>query len=120
MRARLRRLHSPDVFDLRVYRPPAADSFAFLLQVIVGPEGEPGEESFDIMVCTPRWLEQNHEKGDIVIGRHLLLVFEYDYDRLVRFVKTHVEQSSGETWFEVAQKLGRLGKWEFEDYQRTS
>jgi hypothetical protein len=116
MRASLWRLHSPDVRDLATYRPERPDDFGFLLQVFAGPEGGQGEDSFDVVVCTPKWLEQNHACSDVAFGRHYLIVFEYDYDRLFRTVEQCCDAAEGATWQEVAHKLSRLGKWEFEDY----
>jgi hypothetical protein len=119
MRAELRRLHSPDVLDLVRYAPKTGEDFGFLLQILVGPSGGEGEESFDIMVCTLGWLKQTHEPSDIVIGRHYLFVFEYDYGRLNGYLEQYCANCSGESWLDVAQQLGRLGKWEFEDYRPT-
>ena len=116
MRASLRRVHSPDVEDLESYRPERSDDFGFLLQIFAGPEGGEGEESFDVVVCTPRWLERKHGQHEVVVGRHRLIVFEYDYDRLVKMIELYCDSCEGNSWQDVAEKLSRLGKWEFEDY----
>jgi hypothetical protein len=116
MRAELKRLHSPDIENLRDYLPKDQHNFGFLLQLIAGPLSEPGEESFDVFVCTPEWIELHHPPTEIVIGRHILIVFEYDFDRLFRFLQEYFSRCSGSTWQEIAVKLSRLGKWEFEDY----
>lgn len=116
MRAQLKRLHSPDVYDLEKFAPDPADDFGFLLQLMVGPEGEPGEESFDVTVCTPEWLKRNFKPSDFVIGRHRLIVFEYDYARLRAFLARRCEKCMADTWLEIASQLSRLGHWEFEDY----
>ncbi len=119
MTAELKRLHSPDVHDLRSFAPEVSDNFGFLLQAMIGPKAMDGAESFDIVVCTPRWLSEHHDRSNIVLGRHYLIVFEYDYDRLVDMIADFCSKCSGQTWQEIAMRLGRLGKWEFEDYQPT-
>ena len=120
MQAQLRRLHSPDVIELTTFRPEESDCFGFLLQVLAGPRGAEGEESFDVLVCTPEWLKRGHKSTDFIIGRHYLIVFEYDYDRLFKYLDEYCSRCHGETWQEIAGQLGRLGKWEFEDYKSSS
>ena len=116
MKAEIKYLHSPDVEDLSAFWPKDPACFAFLLQVMVGPKGAEGEESFDIHVCTPKWLVQNHKPHDIIVGRHYLILFEYDYARLKKFLEKLVSACVGENWQEIAEQVGRIGAWEFEDY----
>jgi len=113
----IKRLHSPDVADLTTYVPEDPTDFGFLLQIIVGPVGREGEESFDVMVCTARWVGSHLGAERILMGRHFLFVDDYDYRRLEKFLREYVAQCSGTTWAEVADRIGRLGKWEFEDYR---
>ena len=116
MQAELKRLHSPDVPDLRNYRPESADCFGLLLQALIGPSGHEGEESFDMVVCTPEWLKQKYP-NEIISGAHYLIVPHFDYEELERFISSFARRSCGGTWQEIAHKLSRLGKWEFEDYR---
>lgn len=44
MNAKLKRLHSPDIYNLENYHPESPDSFCFLLQAMIGPADEDGEE----------------------------------------------------------------------------
>src|ERR1700694_1394372 len=119
MNAEIRALYSPDIHDLEFWKPPQLDSFGILLQLIAGPAGEKGEESFDLVLCTPRWLAETHAPEDIVVGRPHLIVKQYRYEAIVNFIREYVASCSGDTWEEVAEKLGRLGKWEFEDYREA-
>jgi len=79
--------------------------------------GEPGEESFDITVCTPKWLMASHGPSEILLGLHKIIVFKYDYAALRRFIETNLMRCSGDTWTEAAQKVSLLGQWEFEGYR---
>jgi hypothetical protein len=116
MRPLLKRLHSPDIFDLKSFSPEDDDCFGFLLQAMFGPEDGEGEESFDIVVCTPKWLGQLLAKDIVLSGRHYLFVKEYNLETIRSFLEQYARQCSGETWQDVAQKLSRIGHWEFEDY----
>ena len=54
--------------------------------------------------------------ADVTVGRHYLFVRKYEYGRLVEFVRAYVATCAAPTWTEAGQRLGRLGRWEFEDY----
>ena len=116
MRAKLKRVHSPDILDFSTYWPEDPANFGFLLQMRVGPDDQDGEEAFDLTVCTPKWLTQNYRLEDIVVGRHKLIVFEYDFHRLLRFLEAFCQRCTGSTWEEVAAQVSQLGRWEFESY----
>ncbi|WP_187669686.1 immunity 8 family protein [Zestomonas carbonaria] len=116
MNAELKRLHSPDVYDLESFQPENPEVFGFLLQVMVGPEGKEGEESFDIEVCTPRWLENTYGMDEVVIGCHHIIVRKYNYQKIVDAINKFLRKCTGESWSEIAGKVSRLGKWEFEGY----
>src|SRR4051812_21882126 len=117
MRAVLRRLHSPDVADLPAFAPESAE-FGFLLQLMIGPEDGDGEESFDLVVCTPGWLAQRLVDRPL-LGRGYLFVQEYRFQALESYLRRLVEQVEGTSWGEVAGKLSRFALWEFEDYQEA-
>jgi hypothetical protein len=116
MLAELKRLHSPDVSDLPGWRPKT-DDWAILVQILAAPQGSPGEESFDMTVCSPTWLARRVQDEHIVDGRHHLVIAEYDYGQLLDYISKYVASCEGTTWQDVATKLGRLGRWEFEDYR---
>ncbi len=117
MRAVIRGFHSPDVDDLDSWRPADPRCFGFLLQVLVGPSDGPGAESFDFVVCSLEWLRSNYGGDGLVFGRHHVLLFEYDFDRVRKAIEGIVSKASGSDWSEVASKIARYGKWELEDYR---
>jgi len=117
MKAELRALHSPDLADLKHGSPPDPGNFGILVQAMIGPEDEEGEESFDILVCTPSWLAGQVEREGPTWGRHHLLLPRYDYAAIESTVRSLVDSVHGLDWPEVAEILARYGAWEFEDYE---
>lgn len=84
----------------------------------VGPADDPGEESFDITVCSPEWLARAAD-GSFYDARHHVVVNPDAFDRnaLRSWLARRVESVQADSWREVAERLGRLGHWEFEDYR---
>ncbi len=117
MRAKLKSYNATDVQDLNAYRPADPRNFRFTMELFIGPDSEEGEETFQVTVCTPDWLKSQHGPNDVVVGRHHLIVFEFDLKRIVRFIEEYCANTEGSSWHEIGEKLGRLGYWEFEDYQ---
>jgi Immunity protein 8 len=115
MRAYLHLIQSPDVEDLTTYEP-SETSFAVFLQLLVGPgpDREGGEESFNLTVCSPDWLRDAVQP---VVGRHLLIVNRFQFAEIESFILKYIDSCEGDDWDQVAEKIGRLGRWEFEDYK---
>ncbi|GAA4561523.1 Imm8 family immunity protein [Planotetraspora kaengkrachanensis] len=87
-----------------------------LLEVYVGPQGEPGEERFQITVCTPSALAEQLQHHPFLIGRHWLFVPELHPAEVTRWLNIRISVLEAPTWRELAEKIGRIGAWEFEDY----
>jgi hypothetical protein len=92
--------------------------FSLRARMIVGPSDTPGEESFDITICTPEWLG-NAARGGLYDARHHVVVdFDaFDRNALHAWLAERVESVQADTWKAVGERLGRLGHWEFEDYR---
>lgn len=117
MRCELRRLHSPDVRDLECFRPEDQTYFGLLIQAMIGPEGGPGEEAFDFILCSPTWL-RDHLGNDGARWCHGILVTQqYDYTTLYQAVQKLCRQTDGESWDEIANRLGHFTNWEFDSYR---
>ncbi len=120
MHANLKSWYCPDIEDLSTFSPPEFDNFSFLFRALVGLEGSEGAESFDIHVCTPKWLLSNLKKEDVVCGRHLLIVNEFNFERILNRIRDLIESCRGDDWDEIATKASRIGYWEFEDYKEDT
>lgn len=123
MRAVLKSFDSPDIKgDFYKFYPDDPEKFCFLLELEIGIENEKGADLFGIVVVTPKWLLETYTnplfpKDKILIGRHYLIVFEYNFEKIINFIKNYIENCAGDSWDEIAEKIGRIGHWEFEDYQ---
>ncbi len=106
--------------DFSEYRPDDPTSFSCTLELLVGPHLEPASETFGLTLCTPRWLIENHGQDDVIIGRNLLIVFDFNRPRIVQWLNRYIERCTGETWEDVARRVSYIGSWEFEDYQSYS
>ncbi len=116
MKATVRSLNSPDA-DLETYVPGDLKHVGVLIQIFAGPDGERGEDSIDVLVCTPGWLERSISDKGIIVGRHYLIIDEWNFPRVREYLIKAVESEEGRDWEELGQRIGRLGKWEFEDYR---
>jgi len=117
MKAEIHYLHSPDVEDLQSYQPEEQNKFGVLVQAMLRPVGEDGEESFDFLVCTPSWFEEHQIKGQYAFGYHFLFFSFYDYALLYQSIENLCNRNIGDNWGEIAKKIGRYGHWEFQDYR---
>ncbi len=116
MRAEIRSLGSLWVDDLTAWVPDRED-WALPVRIVAGPDDGPGEESFDVMVCSVAWIADRVDRLGIIDGRHHVLVDSFNWASLSRYLSRRVSECQGDTWSEVAERLGRLGFWEFEDYR---
>ncbi len=116
-KAKVRAIYTTSMDHLDLYIPEDPEYFCIAVRAMVGPENGEGEESFDIDVCTPKWLEEACKRDGFVVGRHYLIVARYDVAQLKRVITDLVESCEGNSWQEAAERVGRVGHWEFEDYR---
>jgi hypothetical protein len=87
------------------------------VRVIAGPDNGPGEESFDLFVCTPRWLQKKVQDDGPVIGIHHVIAGRWVADQVEAFVRSMIESEIAEDWAHLGDRIGRLAHWEFDSYR---
>jgi len=117
MLSEIKNIISPDIMDFKNYWPEDEESFSFLITVLVGPKGEPTKESFDIVVCTPKWFLNKYDESEMILGKNKLIVFKFDMERILARIRKLFDNCSGKDWSDITIKLSRIGRWEFENYQ---
>jgi len=118
MKAELKNVYSPDTDDLENYSPEKYDEFCILIQAVIGPYKGVGEENFDFIVCTPRWIEGEIKKESMLFGKGYLIIKDYNYKLILRAIQDLCSRVSGDDWKTIANKISRFGDWEFEDYHQ--
>jgi hypothetical protein len=120
MKAKLKELYSLELeHALEEFYPEHANDFGISLRMIIGLENTSGSESFDLFVCTPDWLKRQCAEEKLVWGRHMLIMLEYDFDQIKSEIENYIASCSGNDWAAIAEKLSRIGAWEFEDYKTS-
>ncbi|MFF0572550.1 Imm8 family immunity protein [Streptosporangium saharense] len=117
MRARVSDFRWVDLEDgQRLDRTHACE----LLEMYVGAQDGPGEDVFSLTVCTPSALAEQLDHHPFLIGRHWLFVRELRPDRVTAWLADRIAVLEAPTWSELAEKIGRIGHWEFEDYDHST
>lgn len=52
-----------------------------------------------------------------MVGLHYVIVSAFDYEALYEFVRSFCDRCEGQSWSDVAAKVGCLGRCEFSDYR---
>jgi hypothetical protein len=79
-------------------------------RMIVGPDDGPGEESFDIIVCTPEWLARAAGEGFYDPRHHVIVnLGAFDKDALRQWLARRVVSVEADTWTEIGERVARLG-----------
>ena len=115
------KIESIDLIDHEnwAYFPDDMSNFCVAAEALIGPEDDQGAEIFGFEVCTPIWFSENLGDGPLFL-RHVILINEYNEQEIKRIVESLVERTFGNSWHEIAEKLSRYMRWEFEDYQPTN
>lgn len=116
MKAVVKGIYSTDL-DLATYRPIDPFDDGQWVRLMIGPEGNDGEESFDVLVCTPRWLVREISRDKMQLVRHTLLMEKFDLARALERLHHEVESASGESWQKLLLSLVQIGRWEFDNYR---
>lgn len=118
MKPLLKEIRSLELEDSLInYWPGEADNFGSWVRAMIGPEDQEGAESFDMLVCTPKWLQNELENNGPLLGRGTIIISEYNYDEIVNCIEKAISQCYADDWPGIAKKLSRISFWEFDDYQ---
>ncbi len=116
IRARLHSIESPDL-DLEREEPSNREDFGIPVTALVGADDLPGGDLFEFFVCTPSWIAAKVLGKSHLFAHGYLVVAKYEYVTIRTAIQNLVSHTTGDTWQDVAGKLGRYAVWEFHDYR---
>lgn len=116
MKAIIKSFYSSDL-DVESYRPRDPLDEGQWIRLLIGPEDGPGEESFDVLVCTTRWLARDIHRDHVQMLRHTLVMEVFDLELAMRRLRREVGLATGATWQQLLLSLVQIGRWEFDNYR---
>lgn len=69
-----------------------------LVQLLISEGGAAGEESFDMVVCTPSWLGEQVRADGPTPGHGYLVVAEWDFPSTRAYLQKLVGDLGAPTW----------------------
>jgi hypothetical protein len=107
--------------DIPEFAPEDPSYFAVRLQIFVSDAPDAAPDSFDVTVCSPKWLADNlghferQSPGaeSVVIGHGLWLQERWDAEAIAKTIQTLVTSVAGDDWRDLANWLGRYIPWEY-------
>ncbi len=112
----MRRVRFPDIEQGQPFDPANTLQLA---EVYVGAVGEPGQEQYQVTVCTAAALAALLARQPFVVGRHWLFVSEFSAPAVEATLRKLIGKLEAPSWAELAEKVGRFALWEFEDYRMS-
>jgi len=100
--------------ELEEFKPEDPSNFEIDLEIFVGFEASPGEERFDLTVCTPHWILELLKEDDPMMGHGIIIVSNYSYPQIVEYIKSYVKMCVGSNIDDAMRRVGLLGEWESE------
>lgn len=115
MRAEIKAYELRDNDDLSSCEPEDKQVFGFTLLFSIGAKGQVGADYFEVDVASAGYLE--HLRPQPFFLQHTILANDYNVPEAVALVRKHVEALDGDSWEELASKISRFARWEFEGYR---
>ncbi len=118
MQCELKELFSYEIEQsLSNFRPTDPQKFAISLRMMIGPRSTEESDSFDLLVCTPSWMEEECDSEGYVWGYQKLIVTSFDIKKIQGAIQKYCEHCVGEDWLTIARQISLIGQWEFEGYR---
>lgn len=102
--------------SLNLYIPNKIDNFSLSIKLLVGEYGNGSDAAdlFDMTICTPKWLLENHSGN--LFPRGFLIVENYNFNDLLNCINKLLSTIEADNWESLAEKFNKFAIWEFDNY----
>lgn len=96
--------------------PENPENCSVWVSIDIGPDDEEGENIFQFNFVTPQYLQEKIIKDGTQLGRHMIIIKEFSWEIITPEMERIFNLINEGDFSRFAEKLGRYGKWEYEDY----
>ena len=102
-------------WDLESHPPIDKERFDLVVRAIIGPDPGEGEEFFDFPLCSIRWINDEIDRDGFCALQRRLAISHWDPSIVRKAIDQLISPLYGESWDQLAAKLMRFARWEFEE-----
>ena len=108
-RLKLKDIYSADAPDGEpaLFAPADPECCCLWVQAFIGPDDEPGDDTYQLGISTPRWLATEGMERGYEWGRFLLIVPRWDYDLVLRAIAELLAEVDAPDWRTASDRLAR-------------
>ncbi|MGI4850202.1 MAG: immunity 8 family protein [Janthinobacterium lividum] len=103
--------------NLDTYLPDDIECFELWVNLRVGVDSAEGADDYQLLICTPQWLQKNYAWKKALWGRNMLIVFEYDLEMIKSKIDRCLASFGDESVETLSREFAKFASWEFENYQ---
>jgi hypothetical protein len=93
--------------------------FRFWSEAMLGTCTSNGEEIFSFSICSPKWVENNAQDKPF-FAQYTLITDTISEERVREAIASLLDSIDGSDWTDLANKISKYLRWEFDDYQETT
>lgn len=91
------------------------DDFWITIEFDIGPTEGMGADVFTFNVTSPKRLGKIVALGEVESGRGLLIMNDYNFEKVTKLVSDLLKGIQQNTWSEVAMNIAKYARWEYDD-----
>ena len=108
-----------DGVNLRAWEPTDNKTISEFIYLEIGEKGKKNSDGFTIRDATPEGLKNLSPINKIIAERPLIIMREYNFQELWKWLEDVVSSCEGDTWLQSIEHLKRYFDWEYDNYKTS-